>query len=436
MSVFLRKQHLKDGTYLSFVESFYDSNTKNSVQKVIKKIGYVEKLKSTYNDPIAYFTEEAKKLSVESSKKYQESKFKPIPRTSINKNVGYFLPRYVYRQFNFDNVFEFLSLDKRFKYDLESVFRFAVFSQIINPSSKSLEYKNKDIFFDSFTFSDDQMYDAIKIIGSNEEVIKEYIQIQLRKVIKLNTSKTFFDGTNVYFEIDQENEELKRGPEKNNRHDPIIGMGLLMDGNGIPINYSLFPGNESEKPELHKNLQDLKKKLDITGKTIITADKGLNSGDNMYKAVQNGDGYVMGQKVRGGSKDTIAWVLKDDDESPYTKTYDDNNVLTFKIKSEVDSYPVNITSPLNGQKAEVHLKQKRVVFWSKDYAEKAKYEREKLIAKAKAVISNPKDYLKHNIGDAATYIKELHFNKDGEIIVDVGFELDEEAISDAVNFKA
>ena len=431
MSVFLRKQNLKKGVYLSFIEAFYNSDSKNTTQKTIRKIGYVDDLKKTYTDPIAYFTEEAKKLSLESSKKYSDSKIAPIPRQRVLKNVGYFLPRYVYGKFHFDSVFKAITFDRRFKFSVESVFQFCVFSQIVNPSSKQSEFKNKDQFFDRFLFSDDQLYDGIKCIGENEELIKEYIQLRTKEIVKIDSSKTYFDGTNIYFEIDKENEELKRGPEKNNRHDPIIGMGLLMDANGYPINYSLFPGNSSEQPQLHKNLRDLKKKDGIKGRTIITADKGLNSGDNMYEAVQNGDGYVIGQRIRGGSQDLIDWVLEDDLESSYQKTYDSNGVLTYKVKSEVGYYDVKITSPLNGQKSLVKLSQKRVVFWSKDYSDKAKYERQKIIDKAKDIITNPKKYLKSTVGDAATYIKQINYDKNGEIVTNTDFVLDEESIEKA-----
>ena len=431
MSVFLRKQNLKKGVYLSFVESFYNPKTKNASQKVIKNLGYVEELSKTYNDPITYFSEEAKKLSKESSKKYEERKRERIPRENNYKNVGYFLPRYVYNQFDFKDAFAAIGHDKRFKFSLETIFRFLVFSQIVNPSSKQAEFKNKDQFFDNFNFSDDQMYSAIKCIGENEEAIKEYIHLKMQKIVKLDTSKTYFDGTNIYFEIDKENEELKRGPEKNNRHDPILGMGLLMDKNGYPINYSLFPGNQSEQPELHKNVQDLKAKSSIKGRTIITADKGLNSGDNMYKAIQNGDGYIMGQKVRNSSKDNIKWVLQDDENDPYEKLYDENKTLTYKVKSEIGEYEVKITSPLNNQKTKVKLKQKRVVFWSKDFADKAKYERSKLIEKAKEIIANPSSYLKSTVGDAANYIKEIKYDDDGAIIQSSNFIIDENAIQKA-----
>ncbi len=431
MSVFLRQQNLKKGVYLSFVESFYNSKTKNSSQKVIQKIGYLDELSKIYKDPITYFQKEAKKLSQESSQKYEDSKKEKIPRVCAYKNVGYFLPKHVYNKFKFDDCFMPISFNKKIQYDLESIFRFLVFSQIVNPSSKQSEFKTKDQYFEDFKFSDDQMYSAIKLIGENEDLIKEYISIRMKKVVKVDTSKTYFDGTNIYFEIDKENEELKRGPEKNNRHDPILGMGLLMDKNGYPINYSLFPGNQSEQPELHKNVQDLKKKNGIQGRTIITADKGLNSGDNMYKAVQNGDGYVIGQKVRNGGKETIKWVLQDDDNDPYEKRYDNNNVLIYKIKSEVDDYEVKITSKLNNQKTKITLRQKRVVFWSKDYSDKAKYEREKIIERAKQIIANPANYLKATVGDAANYIKEIKYDNNGLIIENSDLSLDLDAIKKA-----
>lgn len=427
MSVFLRKQNLKRGIYLSFVESTYDPISKNSKQITIKKIGYVDELKKDYVDPISYFTDEAKKLSEESSKKYLENKEAKAPRESSLKNIGYFLPLSIYKKFAMTSEFKFLTIDRKFDFDVEDVYRFLLLSQINNPRSKIQSYCGKDIFLDKYDFSDDQMYDAIKLIGQNKNYILEHIRYELKSFYKLNTSFSFFDGTNIYFEIDKENEMLKRGPEKNNRHDPILGLGLLMDGNGVPTNYTTFPGNQSEQGEMHKNIQRLKKADDIKGRTIIIADKGLNSGNNMYQAIKNGDGYVMGQKVRGGNKDLLAWIL---DESDYQIKTNENDEIIYKIKSEVGDYKVNITSPLNGAKAEIILKQKRVLFYSKDYADKAKHEREKLIAKAYDLISNPSNYKKKTIGDAATYIKEIHFTKDGEIAENQKLEINIKSIEE------
>ena len=423
MSVFLRKQNLKKGIYLSFVESTYSSSKKNVTQKVIKKIGYVEDLKSTYTNPIEHFSKEAEQLSLKSQEKYKISKEEKIPRVQTIKNLGYFPIAREYSKFKFKDEFLFLSNRHNFHFDLESLFRFLVYSQIIIPGSKKYEYENKNLFLDDFNFSDDQMYDGINFIGKNKDYILQHLTYELRRFYNPVTSHTYFDCTNIYFEIDKENDFQKRGPEKNNRHDPIIGLGLLMDGQGIPLSYTTFPGNQSEQSELHKNATMMKKNLGITGRTILVADKGLNSGDNMQKAIDNGDGYVIGQKVKGGSKDLLKWILC---EEEYTITKDNDEVI-FKIKSDVDDYEVDVTSKLNGQKVGVTMRQKRVLFYSKDYADKTKYEREKLIVKAHNLIKNPSEYNKQTIGNAATYIKEINFNEDGEIITK-SLSIDEERI--------
>ncbi len=424
MSVFLRKQNLKNGIYLSFVESTYSSTKRNVSQRVIQKIGYVEELKKTYVNPIEHFEDEAKKMSLASQEKYKESKIEKIPRIQTIKNIGYFPVARLYYKFKLNDEFDFLKTNTKFQFDPELLFRFLTYSQIINPGSKKYEYENKGLFLDDFEFSDDQMYDGINFIGQKKDYILQHLTFELKNIYKINTKHTFFDCTNIYFEIDKENDFQKRGPEKNNRHDPIIGLGLLMDSNGIPLSYTTFPGNQSEQTELHKNGEAMKKNLGISGRTIYVADKGLNSGDNMYKSVKKKDGYVIGQKVRGADKETIEWILNKND---YVETYNDEKELTYKVKSIVGEFEVSITSELNGQKVKINLPQKRVVFYSKEYADKSKYERSKLIAKAYKLISNPKAYKKKTVGDAATYIKEINYDKDGNII-STELTIDTEAI--------
>lgn len=428
MSVFLRKKHLSKGDYLVLIESYYDQKTKNSKQKTLKKIGYIDDLKKKYTNPEEYFKEEARRLSKVSQNKYKESKEEKIPREDKVRNLGYFCIKRLYEKFNMDNEFKFLTLNRKFKINTGDVFKFLTYSQIVNPGSKASEYSNKSQFFEKFDFSDDQMYDVIKLIGENDKKIQEHIRFELGKFYTPNTKTSYFDGTNIYFEIDQENEEIRRGPEKNNRHDPIIGIGLLIDGNGIPLSYTTFPGNESEKPELHKNLQELKKKENIKGKTIIVADKGLNSGDNIIETIEKGDGYVFSQKVRGASQETQEWIL---DEKEYEQTINEDNVLIYKIKSETDMYEINVTSKLNGQKVKRKVKQKRIIFYSKEYADKEEFERAKMVAKAKELINNPSSYKKATVGNIGTYIKEIKYDRNGEIILNKSIlEIDQDRINE------
>lgn len=107
--------------------------------------------------------------------------------------------------------------------------------------------------------------------------------------------------TNFYFEIDKQDDLRKRGPSKENRKDPIVQMGLLLDNNSLPIFYKLFPGNTHDSQTLMPVLTRLKKKFNI-GRLIVVADKGLNSGDNIaYNAIL-GDGYIYSKSIRGPAR--------------------------------------------------------------------------------------------------------------------------------------
>ena len=115
--------------------------------------------------------------------------------------------------------------------------------------------------------------------------------------LTVDTCRTYFDCTNFYFEIDREDDFRRKGPSKECRRDPIVGLCLL-DANQIPIGMKMYPGNESEKPVLRDVIDGLKERHGFTGRTIQGADKGLNCAENIFSARQNGDGYIFGLRVK------------------------------------------------------------------------------------------------------------------------------------------
>ena len=132
-------------------------------------------------------------------------------------------------------------------------------------------------------------------------------------MFSFDTSHTYFDCTNFYFEIDKEDDFRKNGPSKENRKSPIVGMGLLLDANQIPIGMKLYPGNESEKPIIRNIIDDLKKRNNISGKTIQVADKGLNCAENIMHALKAGDGYIFSKSVKKLPEIEKTWLLLDND---------------------------------------------------------------------------------------------------------------------------
>ena len=217
----------------------------------------------------------------------------------------------------------------------------------------------------------------------------------------------YYDVTNYYFAIDDQDTLRRKGVSKEHRPDPIVQMGLFMDTNGIPISYGLFPGNTNDCETLITTMSKLKQDYGI-GRTVVVADKGLNTSENIIFNILQHDGYVYSQTIRGGTKELKEYVLSE-------KGYDCVND-SYKIKSRI--YPREIyVKTITGKTKKVSIDEKQVVFYNETYAKRAKAEREATIMKARDLINNPANYNQATSRGAARYVKNLTYDaKTGEII--------------------
>lgn len=454
--MFLRKSLSNGKIYLSFVQGYRDQNGKVK-QKTIKKLGYLEDLKKQYDNPIEHFKKMAKEKNNEEIKEYtiKNINTKIIEDNSHSKNLGYVILKKVYDELNIKNILDNKQKLLKIKYSLNDIMELLIFSRILYPSSKNETYNNKDIFFDNFDFSLKDMYRSLDYFESLKDDIIKSIWDSTKDSYKRNTSITYYDTTNYYFEISYNDEDLidengnilekgsrKKGPSKEHRKTPIIGMGLLMDKNGIPLSYDLFPGNESEKLMMRPTLKKTKSKFDID-RTIIVADRGQNTSDNtVFIAGKNDDehtshdGYVYGQSIIGADKEFKTWAL---DQSEFINDYiydDDGNMVTyreaikdekgnvlryedkpviFKHKSRVYAKKVQIKKD-NQRKVNYQIYQKQMVYYSKKYADRQKHERDLAIKKAEDLIKNPGKYTQATSYGCTKYINNIRFNEEtGEI---------------------
>ena len=199
-------------------------------------------------------------------------------------------------------------------------------------------------------------------------------------------------------------------------------MGLLLDNQGFPISYNIFPGNTSEKETLIPEIKNIKKRHNID-KVIVVADRGLNCSDNMIKTAgldldkKNRDGYVYGQSIRGADQEFKNWVLEDNYITD-TITDDNGNEIIFKHKSRI--YPKKmyitrddkgLTKNGNKRKQSITVDQKQMVYYSQKYADKQKRDRQMVIDKAKDLINNPGNYTRATSYGAAGYINNIKFDK-------------------------
>lgn len=455
--MFLRKSLSNGKIYLSFVQGYRDENGKVK-QKTIEKIGYLEDLKKQYDDPIKHFKEVANQRNNE---EITELVIKNINTQTLNidednqKNLGYIIIKKLYQELGIKDFLNTKQKKLKIDYKLTNIFSLLIFSRILFPASKKETYKNRNSYFENFNFSEDDMYRSLSYFKDYKEELELLLWNNTKEKYKRDTTQTYYDCTNYYFEIEYNDEDIfddkgnlikkgyrKRGPEKNHRPDPIIEMGLLMDSTGLPIAYNLFPGNESEKLSLIPEIDRLKNKFKFK-RTIVVADRGLNCSDNIIKISGTSlemslkkNGYVYGQSVRGADKEFKEWVLSGNYITDKIK--EDDIEVTFTHKSRIHPKTMYViredkgkTKNGNPVREKIIVDQKQMVYFSQKYADKQKYDRDLMIEKARDLVSNPAKYNKATSYGASNYVKNLKFLKStGEIADTSNLLIDEEKIKE------
>ena len=436
--------------YLSYVQGYRDKNGITR-QKTVKKIGDWEELIKLYDDPIAHFNKiaklEEKKLNDELFLKLSET----IDEENNIKNLGYIVLKKIYNELDLNKFFKVKQSKLNIEYSLDDIFQLLTFSRIMYPSSKKETYENKNIFFEDFDFSMKDMYRSLDYFNSYKDEILSLIWNKTKDKYNRDTSSVYYDCTNYYFEISYNDEDLiddegnilekgyrKKGPCKEHRPEPIIGMGLLMDKTGIPLSYNLFPGNESEKTTLRPALKETKRNFGID-RVITVADRGLNTSDNTVfiagkndDSHSNHDGYIFGQSVRGADQEFKDWVLKQEDYK-IDKFIEDDCEISFKHKSRIFAKTIQIKR--NGKRTnKTEAYQKQMVYYSEKYARKQKKDRELVIAKAKDLIENPGRYTRATSVGAAGYINNYDYDKKTGEIIGKDLSLNMEKITEEEKF--
>ena len=418
MKYFLKKSKLKNGIYLQIYESYYDAKKKYGAHRSYKALGYVEKLKAQgIEDPIAFYTEEVKRLNGELAEEKEARKAKQISEETPEKLAGYFPIKGINESINVKGHLDLMQSVMGFKFNLYEMISALIYARVVQPCSKLRTYSEVlPKLAEKYDFSLGQIYDGLGYIGSEYEKVIEIYKHQLQRKYTFKTDKTYFDCTNFYFEIDREDDFRRKGPSKENRHEPIVGLGLLLDANQIPIGMKMYPGNESEKPVMRDIIDGLKKTHGISGRTITVADKGLNCANNIVHALLKGDGYLFSKSVKTLPEKEKVWVLLEND---YKEIKDAKGKVLYKIKECVDDFEYTVTD-VNGKPKKVALKEKRIATYNPDLAQKQLHEIDREIEKAQALkLSQAK---KSEFGDCSKYVNFVPADKkgtttDGKVVV-------------------
>lgn len=395
MAFYLKKTKLKGRTYLSIDESFYSSEKKGTAHRCYKSLGSVETwLEKGLADPIAHFQLEVDALNREKA----EDGVRKISDISPILYLGYFPLKSILEKLRIKKYVDYFKLTHDFQFDLYELLSSLIFARAVNPCSKYRTFHEVlPNLYEPVHYSYDQLLDGLSFIGNDYQKFVEIFTVQTKKVFGLDTSRSYFDCTNFYFEIDREDDFRRKGPSKENKKEPIVGLGLLLDSNQIPIGMKMYPGNESEKPVLRDVIGQLKAQNNITGRTVHVADKGLNCAQNIASSKKNGDGYLFSKSVKGLPETEKTWVLLEDG---WTDVKDKKGSLLYRYKSCVEKFPYKVEH--DGKESIVYLTEKRLLTYNPSLAAKKRYEICRLAEKAKTLtVSGAK---KTEYGEAGKYV--------------------------------
>lgn len=423
-------------------ESFYicRSYTKangTTSSTIVRKLGTLEHLLvehgPTRDDVLAWAKNEVK-IETEKYNAEKEAKTVLIPfhadrQLDYDKQAffrgGYLFPQSVYYQLQLNNICRKLKLKYKFQYDINAILSDLVYARILDPCSKRSSYKTASAFLEKPSYELHDVYRALDVLGSECDLIQAELYKNSHFLGKRNDRVLYYDCSNYYFEIEQEDGCKKYGKSKEHRPNPIIQMGLFMDGDGIPLAFSLFPGNANEQ----SSLKPLEKKIlsDFEcQKFIYCSDAGLGS-ESIREFNHMGErSYIVTQSIKKLVKEEREWALN---KQGFKKVSDNTPVDITKLPPD-DTGLYYKDEPYTTKK----LQQRLIITYSPKYALYQKAIRDKQVERAQQMLNTgTAKKNRKNPNDPARFIGTMAITKEGEA-ADIKSFLDETKISEEAQY--
>lgn len=416
----------------------YTKNGKRSTKQV-ERIGNIDQVKSKAGnqDYKEWLKEYVKKYNEEHCKKEIitiKKNNKKIIESNINSkfNVGYLFLEKIYNQLKLKDICRVIQNNYRFHFDLNEILSYLVYARIIFPSSKLETFKQCKNFIEQPSFKLHDEYRALSYIAENIDFIQESLFNNSKQVINRNSKVIYYDCTNYFFEIDEEDEFRKYGISKEHRPNPIVGMGLFMDGDGIPLSFNIYPGNQNEQktliPEETKIINDFK--LDDT-KIILCTDAGLASDEIKKFNIKDNRGFVITQSLK---KLKDEYKEKAFNKSDWRIPNDLKNVYNLEIIENDESLKEKYYDTLFYKIIETEtksVKQDLIVTFCFKYFDYNRNIRNNQIERAKKSIETNNVTRKgKNQNDYRRFINSTPLTENGEVAENTNYSINEDIIKE------
>lgn len=429
----LKTSSSKNSLSFYVIKDIYKNGKRTS--KIVETLGTYDFLLNKHNkDPYEWAKEyisELNRKEKEETRPVKITRFqsKLIDRDEqISFNAGYLFLQQLYHQLGVHKICSDISSRHKFTFDLDSILSRLVYGRILFPSSKLNTYEQSKRLLEQPNFELQHIYRSLEVLANESDFIQSELYKNSLSVSKRNDRILYYDCTNYFFEIEQEYGLKQYGPSKEHRPNPIVEMGLFMDGDGIPLAFSLHSGNTNEQVTLKPLEEQILKDFNLS-KFIVCTDAGLSSTDNRKFNNVNNRSFITTQSIKKLKKHLKEWALdfKGWSHPAFKEPFDiskldDDSVLYEKFKN--DTFYKERWIKEDG------LEQKLIVTYSLKFRDYQRQIRNRQLERAvKLLDSNSKDMDKKRQNDYKRFISTTKVTGDGEIADKAIYSLNEEIIA-------
>lgn len=437
------------------IDDFTDPSTKKRSTFVYERLGNIEKIKNRFeaennDDALIKLNEYLNNLRKADRDAADTVSVTLSPARLIEKdkerlfNIGYLYLKSILKSLGISDICGSISQRYQFKFELCDILCDLVSTRIIFPGSKRSSYDDSHHFIEPPEYELHDVYRALPILSKERYYIESELYKAGKKRYNRNNSILYYDCTNFYFEIEDEEDMCKYGKSKENRPNPIVQYGLFTDTDGIPIADIVFDGNKNEQLSMRELEEEIARDFHLS-RFIVCADAGLNSFDNkVYNDMKRNGAYIVTQpikklkeKLKTWALDTKGWKLLNHpgeyDISTLGNTvningkiYDTKDLVFYK-----DRWEKTIKKTELNNKNKYTLEEHIIVTYSEKYAKYQKYIREKKLERARKLIkNNPGKIDTNNPRDPRYYISKIRATSTGEVASESYYSIDESAVNE------
>jgi transposase len=418
---------------LYVIKSVYKNGKRTT--KIVERLGTYDHLskKLKGEDPIAWAKEYIENLNKKEKTQSREIlvKFSPAKRITQDKQVsfngGYIFLQDIYHKLKLDKICKEISDKHRFEFDLNEILSRLLYTRILYPSSKLSSFNASKRFIEQPSFELQHVYRALEVISKESDMIESEVYRTSLNLAKRNTNLLYYDCTNYFFETEQSEGLKQYGISKEHRPNPIIQMGLFMDGDGIPLAFTIFEGNKNEQPTLkpleERIISDFK-----LSRFVVCTDAGLGSHANRLFNTKQDRSYIVTQSLHKLRKHLIEWSL---DPGGWSLSGSDSIYNLDEINDSSENTRVYFKERWINENG---LEQKLIVTYSPRHKAYQQSIREGQISRARKMADNNMSPDRKKQNDPNRFLNTTHYTQDGEVAGKKYISVDENRISEEERF--